>query len=66
MIVADRRSRHHVVIATQTASMLLAFTLATLTLTHRIQIWHVFTLSRYDAMSGAWQMEKAPVYHIID
>jgi len=28
--------------------------------------WHVFTLSRYDAKSGEWAMEKAPVYHIVD
>jgi len=44
-IVADRYSRHRVVIATQTASMLLAFTLSILTLTHKVQIWHVFTLA---------------------
>ncbi len=28
--------------------------------------WHCFTLSRYDRHSGKWDMEKAPVYHIID
>ena len=28
--------------------------------------WHCFTLSRYDRHSGKWNMEKAPVYHIID
>jgi adenylylsulfate reductase subunit A len=28
--------------------------------------WHCFTLSRYDRDSGKWEMEKAPVYHIID
>lgn len=44
-IVADRRSRHRVVIATQTASMLLAFALAALTLTHTVRIWHIFALS---------------------
>jgi MFS family permease len=44
-IAADRWSRRHVVIATQTASMLLAFALAALTLTHAVQIWHVFVLS---------------------
>ena len=26
--------------------------------------WHCFTLSQYDAESGNWAMEKAPVYHI--
>jgi adenylylsulfate reductase subunit A len=28
--------------------------------------WHCFTLSRYDRHSRTWEMEKAPVYHIID
>ncbi len=28
--------------------------------------WHVLTLSRRDPESGAWEMEKAPVYHIVD
>ena len=28
--------------------------------------WHCFTLSKYDRHSGKWEMEKAPVYHIID
>jgi MFS family permease len=44
-IAADRFSRRHVVIVTQTASMLLAFVLAVLTLTERVHIWHVFVLS---------------------
>jgi len=44
-IVADRNNRKHVVIATQIASMLLAFVLATLTLTHHVQVWHVFVLA---------------------
>ncbi len=28
--------------------------------------WHCFTLSQYDAESGKWTMEKAPVYHIVE
>ncbi|MDX1527443.1 MAG: adenylylsulfate reductase subunit alpha, partial [Gammaproteobacteria bacterium] len=28
--------------------------------------WHCFTLSRYDRQSGEWELEKAPVYHIVD
>ena len=44
-IIADRSHRKHVVIATQVASMLLAFVLAALTLTHRVQVWHVFVLA---------------------
>ena len=30
------------------------------------QDWHCFTLSRFHAETGEWEMEKAPVYHIID
>ncbi|MBV8207268.1 MAG: MFS transporter, partial [Acidobacteria bacterium] len=43
--VADRYNRHRIVIATQTASMLLAFALAGLTLTGRVHIWHVYVLA---------------------
>jgi MFS family permease len=44
-IVADRSNRQHVVIATQAASMLLAFILAALALTHYVKVWHVFVLA---------------------
>jgi MFS family permease len=44
-IIADRNHRHRVVIATQIASMLLAFVLAVLTLTHSVQVWHIFVLA---------------------
>lgn len=44
-IVADRLRRHRVVIATQTASMLLAFTLSVLTVTGAVRIWPIFVLA---------------------
>jgi len=43
--VADRSKRYRVVIATQTASMLLAFILAILTLSHHIQVWQIMVLA---------------------
>src|SRR5215831_468081 len=43
-IVADRYSRQRVVVATQTASMILAGILAALTLSHRVQVWHIMVL----------------------
>jgi MFS family permease len=43
-IVADRKNRQRVVIATQAASMILALTLATLTLTGVVRVWQIFTL----------------------
>jgi len=44
-IVADRFPRHRIVIATQTASMFLAFILAGLTLAGIVQVWHIMVLA---------------------
>jgi MFS family permease len=44
-LVADRYSRHRIVIATQATSMLLALALAVLTLRNAIQVWEIFVLS---------------------
>ena len=44
-IAADRLNRQRVVIGTQISSMILAFILAALTLTHTVQVWHVFVLA---------------------
>jgi MFS family permease len=44
-IIADRRNRQRVVIATQTVSMLLASILAGLSLTKVVQVWHVIVLA---------------------
>ena len=44
-ITADRMNRQRVVIATQVSSMVLAFALAALTLTHLVQVWHIFVLA---------------------
>jgi MFS family permease len=42
---ADRHNRHRLVIATQSASMVLALALAALTLSNRIRIWELFVLA---------------------
>ena len=44
-LAADRWPRQRVVIATQTASMLLAFILAALTMTGRIRVWEIIGLA---------------------
>ena len=44
-ITADRVNRQRLVIATQTAAMILAGILAVLTLTGRVQVWHIFVLA---------------------
>lgn len=43
--VCDTKSRRNILLATQIAPMLLCFTLAALTLTGRVQVWHVFTIA---------------------
>ena len=43
--VADRHNRHRVVIGTQTASLVLAFILAALTLSRVVQVWHIMALA---------------------
>ena len=44
-ITADRTNRQRVVIATQIASMILAFILAALTLTNKVEVWHIIVLA---------------------
>ena len=44
-LIADRHSRHRIVVATQTSALLLAFILAALTLSGRVQVWHIFVLA---------------------
>lgn len=43
-IVADRHSRHRLIISTQTGMMIQALTLAVLTLAQWIQVWEIFLL----------------------
>lgn len=43
--VADRKNRHHIIVATQIISMVLPLALAALTLTGRVRVWHVITLA---------------------
>ncbi|MFZ3215193.1 MAG: MFS transporter [Candidatus Acidiferrales bacterium] len=49
-LAADRWNRHHVVVGTQVCSMILAATLATLTLLNVIKVWEVVALA---ALLGA-------------
>lgn len=44
-VVADRYSRHRVVIGTQTSAMFLAFTLSALTLLGHIRVWQIMVLA---------------------
>jgi MFS family permease len=55
-LAADRYSRHRLVIATQTLAMFQAFALAGLTLSGRIQVWHVFVLATMLGVVNAFDM----------
>ena len=44
-VVADTKSRRNILFVTQIAPMLLTFTLAMLTLTGHVQVWHVFLIA---------------------
>jgi MFS family permease len=43
--LADRFNKHRILVGTQTSAMLLAFTLAILTLTGNVAVWHIVTLA---------------------
>lgn len=64
-IVADRFSRHRVVIGTQTASMVLAFALSFLTITRTIQIWHIFLLAALLGVVNAFDIPARQAF-IVD
>ena len=55
-IVADRYSRHRVVVVAQTAAMVLAFILAALVLTHTVQVWHIFVLAALLGVVNAFEI----------
>ena len=65
-LAADRFSRRNLVVATQTLSMLQAFALAALTLTGRVQVWHVLALSGMLGVINAFDMpgRQALVIHM--
>src|SRR3954454_859307 len=55
-LAADRISRQKLVIATQIASMLQALALAALTLSGKVEVWHVLTLGAMLGVINAFDM----------
>jgi MFS family permease len=60
--VADTKSRRSILFATQVAPMLLSFTLAVLTLTSRVQVWHVFTIAALLGVVNAFDFPVRQAY----
>jgi MFS family permease len=54
--VADRLNRRRILVTTQTTAMLLAFLLAALTLTGRVEVWHVFALASLLGITNAFDI----------
>jgi len=63
-IAADRVSRRRIVIGTQTASMLLAFALAALTLTGTVRVWHVFVLASLLGVVNAFDIPARQAFQV--
>lgn len=63
-IVADRYNRHRIIIATQALSMVVAFILAVLTLTHRVQVWHVMVLAAAGGIINAFDIPARQAFLI--
>ncbi|MGA2133228.1 MAG: MFS transporter [Bryobacteraceae bacterium] len=55
-LAADRYSRHRLVVLTQTLSMCQAFALAALTLSGRVQVWHILALALLLGAINAFDM----------
>ena len=64
-ITADRHNRHRIVIATQTVSMILAGVLAWITLSHIVQIWHLFVLAALLGVVNAFDIPARQAF-IVD
>lgn len=63
-IVADRHPKRRVVVATQTVSMLLAFLLAGLTLTHLVQVWHIIVLASLLGVVNAFDIPARQAFFV--
>jgi MFS family permease len=62
--VADRHNRHRILIFTQSCAMIFAFILAFLTLTERVQIWHLFVLASCFGLANAFDIPTRQAFAV--
>src|SRR5438552_14082026 len=62
--VADRVSRHRIVVLTQTAAMALAFILAALTLSGAVRVWHLFVLTTLLGIVNAFDIPARQAFMV--
>lgn len=55
-VLSDRFNRHRIIVLTQMSAMLQASTLAYLTLSHHLQVWHLLALSTIMGVINAFDM----------
>jgi MFS family permease len=60
--LADRTSRHRIIVVTQIVALALAFLLAGLTLAHRIHVWHLFVLAALLGVTYAFYVPAASAF----
>ncbi len=67
-ILADRWNRKDIVVVTQTLAMLQALTLAVLTMTGVVQVWHLLGLSFFNGVINAFDMpvRQAFVFDMVE
>ena len=63
-IVADRFNRHNTVIKTQSCSMVLALTLAGLTLSHHVHVWEIMILASLLGVVNAFDIPARQTFLI--
>jgi MFS family permease len=61
---ADRLNRHRIIVWTQTLSMVLAFILAALTLSHVVQVWHLFVLAAFLGCVNAFDIPARQAFMV--
>ncbi|HYM13575.1 MAG TPA: MFS transporter, partial [Bryobacterales bacterium] len=63
-LVSDRRSRHRIIVTTQTLSMIQALVLGALTVTGRVRVWHVLVLATALGCINAFDMPARQAFTI--
>ena len=62
--IADRYDRRRILIITQTAAMIFAFSLAILTLTENIQVWHLFVIAALFGIANAFDIPTRQAFAV--
>src|SRR5262249_39739235 len=61
-VLVDRFNRHQIVLVTQIVAMMQAAVLATLTLTHQLQLWHLIILGVWSGIVNGFDMPSRSAF----